>query len=147
MRLSALALVLSLTACASAGGSGAPSTFVPSNAESRTTRVIEVRDGLTKANAMRTLTDALAQRFTVEVVDPRVGFVMTAWDASLVRDGVPDLRYRTRFVARFSGDEWKTLQLRHEANWAHGEEWDTGFDSAQLDSVANELRTKLGRKP
>lgn len=147
MRLSVLALVLSLAACASTGSSGAPSTFIQSNAELRTTRVIEVREGLSRATAMRTLTDALALRFTVEVTDPRAGFVMTAWDASLVRDGVPDLRYRTRFVARFVGDEWKTLQLRHEANWAHGEEWDTGYDSAQLDSVANQLRQKLGRKP
>jgi hypothetical protein len=149
MRLPVFLLALSLAACASAGGgsSGAPSTFVQSNAEARTTRVIEVREGLSKAIAMRTLVDAFAPRYTVEVTDPRVGFVMTAWDASLVRSGIPDLRYRTRFVARFVGDEWKTLQLRHEANWAHGDDWDTGYDAAQLDSVTNELRQKLGRKP
>jgi hypothetical protein len=64
-----------------------------------------------------------------------------------VRNGVPDLRYRTRFVAQFTGDDWRKLQLRHEANWAHGEEWDVGFDAVQLDSVANDLRTKMGRKP
>jgi hypothetical protein len=146
MRLPVFALALSLAACASAG-TGAPSTFVQSTAESRNTRVIDVREGLTKATAMRTLTDALTQRFTVEVTDARAGFVMTAWDASLVRNGVPDLRYRTRFVAQFTGDDWRKLQLRHEANWAHGEEWDVGFDAVQLDSVANDLRTKMGRKP
>ena len=71
---------------------------------------------------------------------------MTAWQASLLRDGVPDLRYRTRVTARF-GDDWKKLQLRHEANWARGDEWDVGYDVAQLDSVTTELRAKLGKKP
>jgi hypothetical protein len=45
----------------------------------------------------------------------------------------PDLRYRTRLTARFLGDDWKKLQLRHEANWARGDEWDVGYDVAQLD--------------
>lgn len=141
-----IACVLLLGACVSTGPKP-PATFVRSNAESRTTRVIEVRDGLTKATAMRALTDALTPRFTVEVTDARAGFAMTAWEASLVREGVPDLRYRTRFIAQFLGDDWRKLQLRHEANWAHGEDWDTGFDSAQLDSVSNELKAKLGRRP
>ena len=146
MRPSAVLLCLALSACASSG-SAAPGTFVRSTAESRNTRIIDVREGLSKATAMRTLVDALAQRFTVEVTDPRAGFAMTAWEASLVRDGVPDLRYRTRFVAQFVGDDWRKLQLRHEANWAHGDEWDVGYDAAQLDSVGNELRAKLGRRP
>jgi len=146
MRLPLPALLLVLASCASAGARP-PETFVRSNAESRTTRVIDVREGMTKATAMRALTDALATRYTVEVADPRAGFAMTAWEASLVRDGVPDLRYRTRFIAQFMGDDWKTLQLRHEANWAHGEEWDVGYDAVKLDSVANELRTRLGKKP
>jgi len=72
---------------------------------------------------------------------------MTAWLASLVRDGVPDLRYRTRFVARFVGDDWRRLQIRHEANWARGEEWDIGYDAAQLDAVSAELISRLGRRP
>ncbi|MEO8337365.1 MAG: hypothetical protein ABI664_20475, partial [bacterium] len=62
------------------------------------------------------------------------------------RDGVPDLRYRTRLTARFLADDWKMLQIRHEANWARGDEWDVGYDVAQLDSVAADLRTKLGKK-
>lgn len=116
-----------------------------STAEVQVTRTIDVRDGLTHAQAMRTLTDALGARFTVEVTDPRAGFVMTAWQSSL-RDGVPDLRYRTRVTARYLGDDWKRLQLRHEANWARGDEWDVGFDGPQLDSVATELRVKLGKR-
>ena len=50
--------------------------------------------------------DALSQRYVVDVVDPRAGFVMTTWQASLSREGVPELRYRTRFVARFV-DDWR----------------------------------------
>jgi hypothetical protein len=146
MRPTLALLLLALGACATPGARP-PSTFVRSNAEARNTRTIEVREGFTRATAMRALTDALGQHFTVEVTDPRVGFAMTAWEASLVRDGVPDLRYRTRFIAQFVGEDWRQLHLRHEANWANGDEWDVGFDAVKLDSVANELRSKLGRKP
>jgi hypothetical protein len=166
MKLPAIVLTFGLVAC---GGTGkattaptpaeavaaatistanatAPATFVRSTAESQVTRSIDVRDGFTHSQAMRALIDALSQRFTVEVQDPRAGFAMTAWEASLLRDGVPDLRYRTRLTARFLGDDWKKLQLRHEANWARGDEWDVGYDVAQLDSVTTALRAKLGKK-
>jgi hypothetical protein len=152
-----LLLVLALAACKSAPVATAPApvldpaspppSFVRSTAELRATRMIEVREGLPRPQALRLLTEALEQRFIVEVTDPKAGFVMTAWQASLVRDGVPDLRYRTRLTARFLGEDWRTLQLRDEANWARGDEWDIGYDAAQLDTVANELRTRLGRKP
>jgi hypothetical protein len=153
MRLHLL-LLASLVACASApttgGGAPPPVTFVRSTAESRATRTIDVREGLQKAQAMRLLTEGLEQKYVVEVTDPRAGFVMTSWQASLLRDGVPDLRYRTRITAKFLGDDWRKLQVRDEANWARGEEWDVGFDVVQLDSVAAELQARLGpaaRKP
>src|SRR3954470_22808370 len=137
IRLSSLLLV---AACSSvphvtSTAPSAPTTFVHSTAEAQVTRMIDVRDGLTHPQAMRILTDALGARFTVDVVDPRAGFAMTAWQASLVRDGVPDPRYRTRVTARFQGDDWKKLQIRNEANWARGEDWDVGYDLVQLDSV------------
>ena len=109
-------------------------------------RCIAVRDGLSRQAAMRSLTEVLSQRHVVDVVDPRAGFAMTTWRASLGRDGVPDPRYRTRFVARFI-DEWHALQLRSEARFTRGDEPEVGYDSAQLDSLANDLRTKLGKKP
>lgn len=124
----------------------APTTFVLSTAEAKVTRSIDIRDGFTHSQAMRSLVEVLGQRYTVEVQDPRAGFAMTAWEASLLRDGVPDLRYRTRVTARFLGDDWKKLQVRHEANWARGDEWDVGYDVAQLDSVTTALRAKLGKK-
>jgi hypothetical protein len=161
MRLPPLLLASALIACASSGktvtsesttrvatpGSGlAPASFVRTTADAPAMRSIEVRDGLSRQTAMRSLTDALSQRYVVDVVDPRAGFAMTTWKASLMREGVPDPRYRTRFVARFV-DEWRSLQLRSEARFAHGEEPDVGYDLAQLDSLANELRAKVGKKP
>ena len=148
MRFPVVLVALVLSACATTSSRGnRPATFVQSTAESRNTRVIEVREGFTKVTALKTLTDVLGENYTVEVTDARVGFVMTAWLASLVREGVPDLRYRTRFVARFVGEEWRQLHLSHEANWARGEEWDIGYDSSQLEAVSNELIAKLGRRP
>ena len=162
MRPTTLLLACALGACASSGkpaaapvsqgsqatpGSGlAPASFVRTTADARATRSIDVRDGLSRQVAMRSLTDALSQRYVVDVVDPRAGFAMTTWQASLIRDGVPDPRYRTRFVTRFV-DDWHSLQVRSEARFTRGEEPDVGYDSAQLDSLANDLRTKLGKKP
>jgi hypothetical protein len=104
-----------------------------------------VRDGLSHQVAMRNLSEVLSQRYVVDVVDPRAGFAMTTWQAR-IRDGIPDPRYRTRFVTRFV-DEWNSLQVRSEARFARTQEPDVGYDSAQLDSLAAELRTKLGKKP
>ena len=161
MRFPPLLLACALTACVTSGsqhpskgsttspapapGSAAPTSFVRTTAETPTIRNIEVREGLTHQQAMRTLTDALSQRYVVDVVDQRAGFVMTTWQASLSRDGVPDLRYRTRFTARFV-DDWHSLQLHSEARLARGDEADIGYDSAQLDSLAADLRVKLGKK-
>lgn len=139
-----LFLLLGIVGCASAANN-APSTFIRSTADAQVTRTVDVREGLTRTQAMRMLTDALSQRYTVEVVDARAGFAMTAWQAS-IRDGVPDLRYRTRVTGKFLGDDWRKLQLRDEANWQRGSEWDVGYDVAQLDSVATELRAKLGKR-
>jgi hypothetical protein len=127
--------------------SSLPPSFVRTTAEAPSMRTIDVRDGLTRQQAMRILVDALSQRFTVDVVDPRAGFAMTTWQASLMREGAPDLRYRSRITARFIGDEWRSLQLHSEARWTRGDEAEVGYDVAQLDSVAADLRVKLGRRP
>jgi hypothetical protein len=146
LTLPLLAAALVVGSCASSGGKP-PETFVQTTAEGRATRVIDVRDGLSRPQAMRTLTETLEKRYVVDVVDPRAGFAMTAWRASLVRDGVPDLRYRTRISARFLGDDWRKLQLHGEANWARGDEWDVGVDAPQLDSMTSELNARLGVRP
>ena len=139
-----LFLLLGIAGCASAANH-APATFIRSTSDAQVTRMLDVREGLSHTQAMRILTDALSQRYTVEVVDARSGFAMTTWQSS-IRDGVPDLRYRTRVTGKFVGDDWRKLQLRDEANWQRGGEWDVGYDAAQLDSVANELRTKFARR-
>jgi len=168
MRASLLLLACSLVACSKASqspapgagpapsvasnsgnsnGNSVPSTFVRTTAEQPATRSIDIREGLTHPQAMRTLVDALSQRYVVDVVDPRAGFAMTTWEASVIRDGVPDQRYRTRITTRFTGDDWRALQVHSEARWAKGQEADIGYDSAQLDSITTDLRAKLGKKP
>lgn len=124
-----------------------PPSFVHSTAELRATRTIQVRDGLSKPDAMKLATEALGRRYVVDVTDAASGFTMTAWRASKSRNGVPDLRYRTRLVARFLGSDWRRLQLRGEANWARGDEWEIGYDVAQLDSASLELREALSPRP
>jgi len=70
---------------------------------------------------------------------------MTPW-ISATQNGVPDLRYRSRVVVRFLGDDGKQVSVRCEANWQRGEEWDIGYDSQVLDDVVTEVRTRVGKK-
>jgi hypothetical protein len=142
-------LLFPLVSCATlhrSAGSEPPPSFVQTTAELRATRLVEVREGLTRPDAMKLVAEALGHRYVVEVADPNAGFTMTAWRASMTRAGVPDLRYRTRLIARFLGEDWRRLQLRGEANWARGDEWDIGYDAAQLDTASRELRDRLGPK-
>ena len=149
-RILLAALLLSGTACISVrrpgGGSegGPPETFVRTTVDTRTTRLIDVREGLAKPVLWRLLGEAL-QEHTVDVRDQQAGFMMTPWETSVVRDGVPDLRYRTRVTTRFVGDDWKQVQLRVDARWQKGEEWDIGTDLALLERMAAELRLRIGK--
>ena len=153
-RVVALSVLLaSAAACGGAhlnpvlgGSGGAPATFVATTSETRSARVIDVRDGVTKTAAFRAATEMLTQRYSVDVSDQRAGFLMTPWQATVIQNGVPDLRYRMRVVVRFVGDDWKQVIVRAEANWQRGDEWDIGYDSKVLDDVANDLRARIGKK-
>lgn len=123
-----------------------PSTFVHSTSDIRATRIVDVRDGLTKVNAFRAVTDLLTQRFSIDVSDQRAGFLMSPWQAGSTATGAPDLRYRTRVVVRFLGEDWKQVSIRAEANWQKGDEWDIGFDSKILDELFAELKTRIGKR-
>jgi hypothetical protein len=124
---------------------GAPATFHRSTADARTTRVFSLRDGITKMAAFRAASDYLTQTFTIDVTDSRAGFLMTPWQSSTMREGVPDVRYRTRVVVRFLGEEWKQFSVKVEANWKRDDEWDVGFDSKLLEDVSTELQKRIGK--
>jgi hypothetical protein len=123
---------------------GPPSSFVNSTSEARTTRTIAVRGGLSKEALFRMATEYLKTKYTIDVSDSTAGFLMTRWQSSLLRDGAPELRYRTRIILRFLGDNWQQLAVTAEANWLRGEEWDVGYDAALLDSVSTSLTARLG---
>jgi len=123
-----------------------PASFVATTSDVRATRIIDVREGLTKVNAFRAATELLMQRYTIDVSDQRAGFLMTPWQAGSTPQGAPDLRYRTRIVIRFLGEEWKQVSVRAEANWQRGDEWDIGFDAKLLEDVASELKTRVGKR-
>lgn len=123
-----------------------PSSFVESTADAKTTRTFDVREGWLKPALFKAATDALSEKFAVDVSDPHAGFLMTTWQASSVHDGVPDLRYRTRVVVRFLGEDWKSAQVKVEANWQRDDEWAIGYDAHLLDEVSDDLRAKIGKK-
>ena len=131
---------------ATAAPAGPPATFVRSTSDAKSTRTVDVREGLKKEELFKTASDMLAEKYSVDVSDAHAGFLMTTWQSSVVKDGVPDLRYRTRVVIRFLGDQWKQVQVRAEANWQHGDEWDVGYDVALLEAVAADLKVRLGKR-
>jgi hypothetical protein len=129
---------------------GPPPTFVQTTSDVRSTRLIEVRDGITKTAAFKAATDLLTQNYSVDVTDQHAGFLMTPWQATFLRDGAPDLRYRTRVMIRFVGDDWKQVSVRSQANWqpeGNVDEWIIGYDTKILDNVANDLSGRIGKKP
>jgi len=155
MQRIAFSLLLATAACggvslrspiaAAPATNGPPSTFIVTTADARMTRIIDVKDGMTKAQAFRAASDFLTQKYSVDVSDARAGFLMTPWQHSLVRGGTPDLRYRTRIIVRVS-DDGKLASIRNEANWQKGDEWDVGYDSQVLEDAVVELRTRIGKK-
>jgi hypothetical protein len=126
---------------------GPPPTFTVTTSDVRASRIVDIRDGTTKPVAFRAASDLLSQRYSIDVTDQRAGYLMTPWQATYMRDGAPDLRYRTRVIIRFLGDDWKQATVRAEANWQRGDEWDIGYDTKVLDDVANDLRNRIGKKP
>jgi hypothetical protein len=128
---------------------GPPPTFIASTSDVRGTRLIDLRDGTTKAAAFRAAIDILAKRYSVDVSDEHAGFLMTPWQASFTRDGAPDLRYRTRVMIRFLGDDWKQVSVRAQANWQRAganDEWDIGYDTQVLDDVSTDLAVRIGKR-
>lgn len=151
--LSTLSLLTLAAGCAGARGSSTaptplpetpPTTFIFTTSDARMSRVIDVRDGLTKAQVFKAASDYLTEKYTIDVSDARAGFLMTPWQNTLVRGGGPDLRYRTRLIIRVSEDG-KQASVRAEANWQRGEDWDVGYDTRMLEDALVELRTRIGK--
>lgn len=126
---------------------GPPSTFARTTADLKVSRLIDVRDGMSKTALFRGATDVLSAKYSIDVSDAKAGFLMTPWQASFSRAGMPDLRYRTRVVVRFVGEDWKQVLVRAEAQWQRDDEWDVGVDNALLDEIVNDVKAKIGKKP
>jgi hypothetical protein len=126
---------------------GPPSTFQRTTADLKVSRLIDVRDGMSKTALFRAASDVLSTKYSVDVSDSKAGFLMTPWQATFARAGMPDLRYRTRVVIRFVGEDWKQVLVRAEAQWQRDDEWDVGVDNALLDEVVTDVKTKIGKKP
>jgi hypothetical protein len=123
-----------------------PPTFNKTTSDARITRLIDVRDGMSKTVLFRAVSDFLSAKYSIDVSDARAGYLMTPWQASFNRGGAPDLHYRTRVIVRFIGDDWKQVSVRAEANWQRDDEWDIGYDAQLLEDVVVELRTRIGKR-
>jgi hypothetical protein len=151
--LATLSLLGALAGCAGTRGASTaptplpenpPSTFMFTTSDARMTRVIDVRDGFTKAQVFKIASDYLTSKYSVDVSDLHAGFLMTPWQNSIVRAGAPDLRYRTRLIIRVT-DDGKQASIRSEANWQRGENWDIGYDAQMLEDAVIEMRTRVGK--
>jgi len=125
---------------------GPPPTFSRTTADLKVSRLIDVREGINKTVLWRAANEVLSSKYSIDVTDQKAGFLMTPWQASFSRAGMPDLRYRTRVIIRFVGEDWKQVLVRAEANWQRDDEWEIGVDNALLDEVSNDVKAKIGKK-
>jgi hypothetical protein len=165
--VAAACIALVVSACGGGGGGGAgaghpvtvpapvpaplttggpPPTFARTTADLKVSHVIDVREGMSKTALWRAASEVLSSKYSIDVSDQKAGFLMTPWQASFSRAGMPDLRYRTRVIIRFVGEDWKQVLVRAEANWQRDDEWDVGVDNALLDDVSNDVKSKIGKK-
>ena len=125
---------------------GPPPTFSRTTADLKVSRLIDVREGISKTTLWRAANEVLSSKYSIDVSDQKAGFLMTPWQASFSRAGMPDLRYRTRVIIRFVGEDWKQVLVRAEANWQRDDEWEIGVDNALLEDVSNDVKAKIGKK-
>jgi hypothetical protein len=126
--------------------SNPPSSFQETTSDARIGRVIDVRDGLGKPAVFKAASEVLDDVSSVDVSDQHARFLMSPWQATVVRNGLPDVRYRTRIVIRFLGENWNQVSVRAEANWQNGDAWDVGVDNKLLSRVSDELRERIGKR-
>ncbi len=129
-----------------APAAGPPPTFVQTTSDARATRLIDVQAALGKTALFHAASEVLSQKYSIDVSDSKAGFLMTPWQASSIREGAPELRYRTRITIRFLGDDWNQAVVRADANWQRGDDWDIGLDTKLLNDVSNELVLRIGKK-
>ncbi len=123
-----------------------PRDFVESHDESNIWKNIEIRDGLDKDELWRIVVDATSQQFDLEVLDKEAGYMRSSWKFSSIGAGERRDSYANRISIKFVGTDWKTLQLKCEAEWNHPKEgWIMGYDTRFLKDVFSQLQGRVGR--
>jgi hypothetical protein len=113
--------------------------------EPGTWRSIEVREGMAKDDIWRVMVDGLSQKFDLEVLDKESGYLRTSWKYTFIVRGHISERYRARIIVKATGADWKTVQVKSEANWLAKGGWMMGYDSRLLEDVYGDLQGRIGR--
>ena len=113
--------------------------------ESGIWKTIEVREGMTKDVIWRVIVDSLSQKFDLEVLDKDSGYLRTSWKYTYIVGKYVSERYRARIIVKTVGSEWKTVQVKSEANWLERHGWVMGYDSRLLEDVYGDLQGRIGR--
>ena len=122
-----------------------PETFLKTYDEPGVWKSIEVREGLTKEDAWKTVVDAIAQKFDLEVLDKESGYLRTSWKFSYIIQGKVSDKYRSRIIIKFQSGEAKLIQVKSEANWLETDGWILGYDTRLLEDVYGDLHGRIGR--
>ena len=139
-------LLLFLAVSLTLGCAGPPTTFRPTLDESGTWRSVEVREGLDKDELWTAVVGVLSREFELEVAEKDSGHVRTAWKRTyVVGKGVLSERYRARLVVKLLGTDWKTVQVRSDALWFGGYDWEQGYDTILLERAYGDLQDRIGR--
>jgi len=140
-------IILTLVSCTSFP----PATFVKTYDEPGMWKSIEVKEGMEKQDLWRTIVDALAHQFDLEVIDKDSGYVRTSWKYTYIQQGLVNQNYRSRIVLKVLGEDWKIVQVKCESNWleeggmGRPAGWILGYDSKLLEDVYGDLQGRIGR--
>lgn len=129
-----------LTGCAIQQGGAMPKSFSRANAPGWTS--IELRDELEYTKAWNIVVNILVRDFEIKVLAKDEGYIQTGWLHSW--SGIYQANYRVRVIVKFSDDRQK-LELKPEAQYLIGVNWQIGVDSRLVSTLKSDLMGTLSR--
>lgn len=143
-RIILLAIIMGIASCLSGcaiqHGGAMPNSFSRANAPGWTS--IEMRDELEYTKAWNIVVNILVRDFEIKVLAKDEGYIQTGWLHSW--SGIYQANYRVRVIVKFSDDRQK-LELKPEAQYLIGVNWQIGVDSRLVSTLKSDLMGTLSR--
>ena len=114
-----------------------PATFIESNPNWINVKVSQKQ---TRDSIWINLTDLLAKRYDLEIINRDIGYIRTAWkcEVDFSVSGKVVNEYRKRVIVKINSDS-SNVELKAEAQWWNTKFWVNGYDSTDLNTVKTDI--------